>query len=295
MQTPNLRHQLERGELIVAPGVFDMMSVLVANRVGFDAVYASGYWLTASYLGLPDAGLATYTDMLNRVSAVCEHAQSPVIADADTGYGGLLNVRHTVRGFERAGVAAIQIEDQEFPKQCGHVGTRRVIPTPDMVDKIHLALDTRTDDNMLLIARTDARSGLGFEEALERGSAYAEAGADIVFLEALDSESEMQLACQQVDAWMMANMAEGGATPMLNASTLQRLGYNLAIFPAISALSAMAAVEQALHDLKVKGAGAGTGQARFNFEDMCDLLGFDEVRAFESKWVARGAYDSTEK
>ncbi len=143
MADPRLKQKLNAGEFILAPGVFDMMSTLLAQRVGFDAVYASGFWLTASYLGIPDAGLATYTDMVGRVKAFASQAAAPLIADGDTGYGGLLNVRHTIRGYEEAGASAIQLEDQEFPKKCGHTPGRRVIPMEDMVKKIRVAAQSR--------------------------------------------------------------------------------------------------------------------------------------------------------
>jgi 2-methylisocitrate lyase-like PEP mutase family enzyme len=192
MADARLRQMLEQRRFVVAPGVFDMISAMLAERVGFDAVYASGYWLTASYLGIPDAGIATYTNMLDRVSKVVEKSTVPVIADADTGFGGLLNVRHTVIGYEKAGVSAIQIEDQEFPKKCGHTPYRRVVPIAEMVAKIQVAVDARQDPDMLVIARTDARTGYGYDEALRRGQAYAEAGADIVFVESLQSIEEMR-------------------------------------------------------------------------------------------------------
>ena len=172
MADSRLRDKLRRREFFVAPGVFDAISTVLAARIGFEAVYASGYWLTASYLGLPDAGLATYTDMLDRVSMVVRKSSAPVIADADTGFGGLLNVHHTVRGYEGAGVAAIQIEDQEFPKKCGHTPYRRVIPVEDMVSKIRVAVQARSTPDFLVIARTDARTGNGLAEAIDRGRAF---------------------------------------------------------------------------------------------------------------------------
>ena len=249
MADPRLKAKITRGEFIVAPGVFDMMSTLLAERVGFDAVYASGFWLTASYLGIPDAGIATYTDMLARIRLVVEKSSVPVIADADTGFGGLLNVHHTVRGYEAAGVSAIQIEDQEFPKKCGHTPYRRVVPVEDMVAKVRVAVDARSDPDMLVIARTDARTGFGFDEAVKRGRAYAAAGADIVFVESLQSEDEMRRACAAIDKPMMANMSDGGKTPIRPAAELRAFGYSLAIFPAMAALAANAAVEKALRNL----------------------------------------------
>jgi 2-methylisocitrate lyase-like PEP mutase family enzyme len=284
MADPRLRQKLERREFIVAPGVFDMMSTMLVQRVGFDAVYASGYWLTASHLGIPDAGLATYTEMLGRISKVVEKSDVPVIADADTGFGGLLNVHHTVLGYERAGVSAIQIEDQEFPKKCGHTPYRRVIPMEDMVAKVKVAVDARSSRDFLVIARTDARGGHGFDEAVRRGVAYAEAGADIVFVEALHSEDEMRKACAAIGAPMMANMSDGGKTPIRPARQLEEFGYALAIFPAMNALAACAAMEHALRNLKASGTSLASDVPLFGFDDFCRMVGFEEVWAFEEKW-----------
>ena len=261
-----------------------MISAMLAERVGFDAVYASGYWLTASYLGIPDAGIATYTDMLNRVSRVVDKSTAPVIADADTGFGGLLNVHHTVRGYERAGVSAIQIEDQEFPKKCGHTPYRRVIALEDMVAKVRVAVDARTDPDLLIIARTDARSGLGFDEAVRRGQAYSEAGADVVFVESLQSEEEMRRACAAIRRPMMANMSDGGKTPIRPAQQLKDLGYSLAIWPAMAALSASAAIEKAMQNLKLNGTSLAADVPLFSFDEFCRMVGFGDVWAFEEKW-----------
>jgi 2-methylisocitrate lyase-like PEP mutase family enzyme len=284
MADPRLRQKLERKEFIVAPGVFDMMSTMLAVRVGFDAIYASGYWLTASYLGIPDAGIATYTDMLARITKVVEKSNVPVIADADTGFGGLLNVHHTVKGYERVGVSAIQIEDQEFPKKCGHTPYRRVIPIEDMVAKIKVAVDARSSRDFLVIARTDARGGHGFDEAVRRGHAYAEAGADIVFVESLHSEDEMRQACAAIKAPMIANMSDGGKTPIRSAQELAGLGYQLAIFPAMNALAACAAMEKALRNLKTNGTSLASDVPLFGFDDFCRMVGFEDVWAFEEKW-----------
>jgi len=284
MADPRLKQKILRNEFIVAPGVFDMISTMLAERVGFDAVYASGYWLTASYLGIPDAGIATYTDMLARVAKVVEKSKAPVIADADTGFGGLLNVHHTVRGYERAGVSAIQIEDQEFPKKCGHTPYRRVIPLADMVAKVRVAVEARSDPNFLVIARTDARTGYGFDEAVARGKAYAEAGADLVFVESLKSEDEMRAACAAIKAPMMANMADGGHTPIRPASELKSLGFSLAIFPAMAALAASAAIEKSLRHLKSSGTSLSPEVPLFDFDAFCRMVGFEDVWAFEERW-----------
>jgi len=172
MARTTLRQLIAAGDLIVAPGVFEMFSAKLADRLGFKALYMTGYGISVSHLGLPDAGLATFTDMVGRARTIAEGTTTPLIADADTGYGGLLNVRHTVRGYEAAGVQAIQIEDQETPKKCGHTPNRQVIAAADMVRKIEVAVAARRSDNTLIIARTDARAGLGLDEAIERARAY---------------------------------------------------------------------------------------------------------------------------
>jgi 2-methylisocitrate lyase-like PEP mutase family enzyme len=286
MGRPELGAALRAGEFVVAPGIHDMIAAVLSNKVGFDFVYASGFWLTASAYGLPDAGIATYTQMLDRVSTLTRIVRAGVIADADTGYGGLLNVHHTVLGYEAAGVAAIQIEDQEFPKKCGHTPNKRVVPVEDMVEKVKVACAARANpDAMLVIARTDARQPEGFESAVRRGLAYADAGADIVFLEALESEAEMREACARIRKPMMANMADGGKSPIRSKSELAAIGYALAIFPSITGLAAAAATENALQILKTEGTSVSPKLPLFNFREFTSLIGFEEVWAFERRWA----------
>jgi 2-methylisocitrate lyase-like PEP mutase family enzyme len=262
-----------------------MIAAVIADRVGFDVVYGSGYWLTASCYGLPDAGIATFTQMLDRMATLARTSRAAVIADADTGYGGLLNVHHTVRGYEQAGVSAIQIEDQEFPKKCGHTPYKRLVAQQDMEEKIRVACAARHDElNTLIIARTDARQSEGFDGALRRAEAYRHAGADIIFVEALTSEEEMRAACARIDAPMMANMADGGLTPVLPAKTLAEIGYAFAIYPSMTSLVAAAAMETALRRLKEDGLSQTEDLAMFDFKAFCSLIGFDDVWAFERKW-----------
>ena len=286
MSDSRLRDMLDRGDFILAPGLHDMMAGVIANKVGFDVVYATGYWLTASAYGLPDAGIATYSQMLDRVSTLARTVDAAVIADADTGYGGLLNVHHTVRGYEEAGISGIQIEDQEFPKKCGHTPMRRVIPKQDMATKIQVACEARRDPvNTLIIARTDARQAEGFEAAVARGQAYAQAGADAVFLEALESEAEMREACSRIDCPLMANMSDGGNTPIRSREELIDIGYRLAIFPATTALASAAATERSLLALRENGTSQVGGAELFDFQEFCRLIGFEEVWDFERRWA----------
>ena len=284
MPDPTLKQRLQRKEFILAPGVYDLISALVADGMGFPALYMTGYGTVASYLGLPDAGLATYTDMLARASAIVERIKTPLIADADTGYGGLLNVRHTVRGYERAGVTAVQIEDQHFPKKCGHTKNRRVIPKSEMVDKIKVAVDSRHSPDLLLIARTDARTAHGLEEALERGHAYAEAGADILFIESPETEEELARIGASFSIPVLANMVDGGRTPILKADQLQALGFSLAIHPGLGFLAAGGVLREVYTYLKRTGTSTGHGLPFYPFEEFNKLIGFEDIWAFEEKY-----------
>ena len=286
MANPILRNKLAQRDFFVVPGLQDMVATAVANKVGFDIVYGSGYWLTASSLGLPDAGLASYTQMLDRMATLVQSSNAAVIADADTGYGGLLNVAHTVRGYEKAGVTAIQLEDQEFPKKCGHTPYKRCVPVEDMADKIRVAAATRHDkDNFLIIARTDARASDGVDAALRRLEAYDEAGADILFFEAPQSEDEMRTACAAFKKPMLANMADGGKTPILPAARLAEIGYAFAIYPSMTSLVAAAAMERALRALKEQGSSQLPDLPMFDFMEFCKLIGFQDVWDFEKRWA----------
>jgi len=281
---PTLREILAsrpKDKVIAAPGVYDMISLRVAERVGFDALYMTGYGTVASHLGLPDAGLASYADMVGRVEAMARAAKSPLIADGDTGYGGLLNVRHTVRGYERAGAAAIQLEDQEFPKKCGHTPDRRVIPAADMVRKIGVALESRSSEEFLVIPRTDARTSQGLDEAIRRGRLYAEAGADLLFIESPENEAEMATIGRELgDRLLVANMVEGGRTPVLSSERLADLGYALAIYPVAGLLAATAAVNAVYAQIRNTGSSLGASVPLYSFAEMNLLMGFDEVWRF---------------
>jgi 2,3-dimethylmalate lyase len=283
----NLRAQLNSSKLVVAPGIYDMISARVADHIGFDALYMTGYGVAASHLGLPDAGLATYSDVLSRVAVMADGVRAPLIADADTGYGGLLNVAHTVRGYEKAGAAAIQLEDQEFPKKCGHESGKRCIPAEEMITKIRVAVEARTDPDFVIIARTDARAQFGIDEAIARGRAYGEAGADVIFVEAPETVAEMERINAAIVKPTMVNLVEGGKTPVLPAVELARLGFSLAIFPAAAFLAATAAFDNIYRAIKDSGIATATGSAIYPFYDMGRLMGFDEVRAFERRYAGK--------
>jgi 2,3-dimethylmalate lyase len=242
----------------------------------------TGYGTVASHLGLPDAGLASYADMVGRVEAMARMSKTPLIADGDTGYGGLLNVRHAVRGYERAGAAAIQLEDQEFPKKCGHTPGRRVVSADDMVRKIAVAAEARTSPDFLIIARTDARSSLGLAEAIRRARAYAKAGADMLFVESPQSEAEMEEIGRELgDMPLVANMVEGGRTPVLHPARLAEIGYALAIYPVAGLLSAAAALNTVYAHIRETGSSLGSPAPLYPFAEMNRLMGFEDVWAFD--------------
>ena len=278
--------RLSKPGLIVAPGVYEMVSLRLADRMNFDALYMTGYGTVASLLGLPDAGLATYTEMVGRVTAMAGMAKTPLIADGDTGYGGLLNVRHTIRGYEAAGAVAIQLEDQEFPKKCGHTPGRRVIPLDDMVKKIEVAVATRTDPHFKIIARTDARTTLGLDEALRRGEAYARAGADILFIESPETQEEMQQIGKTFPNHpLIANMVEKGRTPVLSKAEIEQLGYKIAIFPVTSLLASVQAMTQVYEHFKDSGSSINNRVDLYDFGDLSKLMGFEDVWEFEKRFV----------
>ncbi len=285
---PSLKERLQQPGLLVAPGVYDMVSLRLADSFGFGALYMTGYGTVASHLGLPDAGIATYSDMVGRVTAMAGMARTPLIADADTGYGGLLNLRHTVRGYEAAGAAALQIEDQEFPKKCGHTPGRRVISLDDMVQKIRVAVESRTSPDFLIIARTDARTSLGLDEALRRGEAYARAGADILFVESPESEDEMRAIGKlgrELGLPMVANMVERGRTPVLSQAELEALGYKIAIFPVTALLASVQAMANVYQQFKQTGSSAGGTQPLYDFGELTKLMGFEDVWEFDKRYA----------
>ena len=278
-----LRDGLAADRLVTAPGVYDLISARLADAQLPAALYMTGYGTVASHLGVPDAGVATYRDMVDRVRQIAQHTRAPLIADGDTGYGGLLNVQHTVRGYEQAGAAAIQLEDQEFPKKCGHTPGRRVVPAAEMAKKVRVAAESRDDPNFLIIARTDARTPHGLDEALRRIAVYAEAGADVLFLESPQSEAEMVRIGREATKPLVANMVEGGHTPILPAARLREIGYRLALFPATGFLAAAAALERVYADLVATGSSAGHGHDVYNFDAFGRLMGFEAVWAFDRR------------
>jgi 2,3-dimethylmalate lyase len=280
----SLRARLHQDGILVAPGCFDMISGKLVEEAGFEAVYLSGNGHTASHLGLPDAGYATLTEMVTRVHNLARSVRIPVIADADTGYGNALNARLTVREYEQAGAAALHIEDQVSPKKCGHTLGREVIGAEEMAVKIEAAVDARRSDDFLIIARCDARTALGLDEAIRRGQLYAKAGADMVFVESPESEEEFRRVAESIDAPVMANMVESGRSPLLSAQHLEQLGFKLVIFPATAWLAAVHAIRDVLATLKQDGTSAAHHDRMATLDDYHRLMGFPEVYELEERF-----------
>jgi 2-methylisocitrate lyase-like PEP mutase family enzyme len=274
-----LRDLLDSRRLIVAPGVFDGISAQLARRTGHVAAYLTGAGVAASGFGLPDIGLVTQTEMTERArTMVTALGDVPLIADADTGYGAPLNVVRTVRQYEGAGVAAIQLEDQEFPKRCGHLPDKRVVDATVFEQTLFAALDARNDDNMLVVARTDARAPLGLDTAIDRANRYAQAGADIIFVEAPQGVDEIERIAREVDAPLLINLVLGGMTPLESSDRLEELGYAIAIHPSNPLARATFAILEGLCELTGADAGdylAGTPADFFNLVGMAEWNDLD--------------------
>jgi carboxyvinyl-carboxyphosphonate phosphorylmutase len=281
-----LRERLAAPGIVVAPGAYDGFSARLIERAGFEAVYMTGAGSAASVLGQPDLGLMTLTEMATRAAQVAGCVSLPVIADADTGYGNVLNVVRTVREYARAGVAGLHIEDQVAPKKCGHIAGKQVIPTAEFCDKIRAAAEYRPDPDLVIIARTDARAVTGLDDAIERGNRAAEAGADMVFVEAPQSLEELGRVAREVKAPLLANMVPGGRTPAVKFSELQRLGFRLAIYPAVCMSAAITAMETALGRLRETETDWHDG-AVLSPMDIFRRVGFDWWHGIEERFAPR--------
>jgi len=279
-----LRERLKEDRILIAPGAHDVLTAKIIEKVGFEAVYMTGYGTSASMLGKPDVGLLTLTEMARRASNIVEAVNIPVIADADTGYGNAVNVMRTVREYEKAGVACIQLEDQVAPKKCGHMLGREIISAEEMVGKIKAACDARRGDT-LIMARTDARTNYGIEEALERGRLYEEAGADILFIESVETIEEMKMVTSSFNVPVLANMLEHGRTPLLSRDELEEIGYDLAIFCVASTYVAAKAVMDLMIHLKETGRTNDYMDKMITFEEFNRLIGLPEIREIEKKYA----------
>ena len=265
---------------LLLPGVYDALSARLAQAAGFEAIYVTGAGLANSRLGVPDIGLTSVDQLADHVAAISDAVEVPLVVDGDTGFGNAINVRHTVRKLERAGASAIQFEDQIFPKKCGHFAGKAIVPLDEMAGKLQSALDSRRSDDTLIIARTDARATNGPEAAVERANRFVEIGADIIFIEAPTSIEELRLFAEQVDAPLVANMVEGGSTPIVPLDELGELGYSVVLYANAALRSAQRAVTRAYAELKSEGISTALLDDMATWQERQDAVGkpfFDEL------------------
>ena len=277
-----LKSLLAEPGAIIAPGCYDGLSARLVHANGFKAAYMTGFGSSASILGKPDYGLLTMTEMVNHGRNLANSIDIPLIADADTGYGNPINVVRTVEEYETAGVAAIHIEDQVFPKRCGHMDGKTVIPMAEHVAKIRAAVDARKD--MLIIARTDARAPLGLDEAIRRANAYHNAGADIIFVDAPQSMEELKIIPKEVKAPLLINMTEGGKTPIVPVSELEEMGYKIVIYPCLTVFAAHKSMNFVLEALKKEGSTDSVSSLLEDFGPYNQSLGLDDLQSLEKKY-----------
>jgi 2-methylisocitrate lyase-like PEP mutase family enzyme len=268
-----MKARLAQPRLLLAPGVYDALSALIAEQAGFEALYLSGASIAYTRLGRSDVGLTTFSEVEDTLARITERVALPVIVDADTGFGNALNVQRTVRGFERAGAAMVQLEDQTFPKRCGHLDGKAVVPTAEMVGKLHAALDARR--RTLVMARTDALAVEGLEAAFDRAEAYLEAGVDALFIEALRTPEQMDAACRRLAQRvpLLANMVEGGKTPVQGAAELEARGFRIAIFPGGTARAVAQLLQGYYASLKAHGSTGPWRDRMLDFEGLNDVIG----------------------
>jgi 2,3-dimethylmalate lyase len=283
-KTSLLKQLIVDKEILVMPGAFDALSARIVEQAGFKATTLGGYPTSAVRLARPDVSLLTLTEMVDHTRYICDAIDIPFLVDGDTGHGNVTNVIRTVRQFEKAGAAGLFIEDQVFPKRCGHMEGKQVIPVDEMIVKLKAAVDARTDQDFVIMARTDALAVYGIDEAIERGNRYREAGADLIFIEAPPSVEEMRRINREVDAPTNANMVEGGKTPMMSAKELEEIGYAVATFP-LSALYAMAwAVRWVMRELSSTGTTKGCFERMTLFNEFNQLVGLQEIRDMEAHY-----------
>ena len=282
-RTTRFRRLVEAKEILVLPGAYDALTARIVEQAGFQAVSAGGYTATASLLGQPDTGQLGMSEMADFYARMCDATALPVFADADTGYGNVTNVARTVRAYERAGVGGLFIEDQVAPKRCGHMAGKAVIPAEEMVAKIKAALDARLDQDLVIMARTDALAVNGIDDAIARGRLYREAGADMIFVEAPRSVADMRRICREIDAPTMANNIEGGLTPFLPAPELEKIGYSMVAFVLGVTYAIAHATRELMMSLKRDGTTAAYRKRMFSFDEFNALVGLDALRSKEAE------------
>jgi carboxyvinyl-carboxyphosphonate phosphorylmutase len=284
-KTTRLRELIVAPEILVMPGAHDSLVARIIEQAGFEAVTLGGYPATANLLGKPDVSLLTMTEMVEYTRRICEAVDIPVFTDGDTGYGNVTNVFRTVKEMERAGAAGMFIEDQVFPKRCGHMEGKQVIPAEEMVAKIRAALDARTDPDFVIMARTDALAVHGIEEAIRRGNLYREMGADLIFVEAPQTIGDMKRINREIDAPTLANNVEGGKSPLLTAKELESIGYNVVVFPIASTYCIAKAVADLMRELKEKGTTESFLDRMITFTSFNELVGLPDIRKKEEGYL----------
>ena len=291
MTETTLRARLARPPILLAPGVYDPLTALIAEQTGFEALYVSGAAIAYTRLGRPDVGLVSMSEVVETVALIRDRVRAHLVVDADTGYGNALNVERAVRLLERAGANAIQIEDQDFPKRCGHLDDKVLIPAAEMAGKIKAAIDARTSSETVIIARTDAVAVEGFERALARAALYREAGADMLFIEAPRQRDELgRIGTLGKATPLMANMVEGGKTPMLTASELEKLGFAFVIFPGAIVRALAKAAEEFYGSLKAHGSTEPFRPRMFDFNALNRLIGTPDMLARGKQYETTAAY-----
>lgn len=284
--TSSLREQLEdKTKIIVLPGVFDALSARIAEQVGFDAMFQTGYGSSAALLGMPDFGFLNAGETVDNARRIIRAVKVPVLVDADTGYGNPLNVWRLVQDLESLGAAGIFLEDQIWPKRCGHMIGKDVIPKDEYLPKLKAAVEARKSKDFVIVARTDARAPIGLDEAIERGKAYKKVGADVIFVEAPRSTGELKKVAEEIDAPLVANMIEDGVTPTLSAQELLNLGYRMAVFPLSALYSATYAMRQVLTELKKTGATRVTRKMMVTFKDFNRFVDLDKYMNLEKRYT----------
>ena len=286
MNRSSFKQRLAQEQVLLAPGVYDALSALVAEQAGFEALYLSGASIAYTALGRSDVGLTTYSEVVETLARITERVTLPVIVDADTGFGNALNVMRTVKGFERAGASMIQLEDQTFPKRCGHLDGKSVVPVQEMVGKLKAALDARTNADTLILARTDALAVEGLDAALERAERYLECGVDALFVEALRTPEQMDAACTRFSHRipMLANMVEGGKTPVQNAKELQTRGFRIVIFPGGTARAVAHTLQGYYASLHQHQTTAPWQAQMLDFNGLNDVIGTAELMALGERY-----------
>lgn len=283
--TTKLRQMLQEPGIVAAPGAYDCLTARLIQQAGFPAVYMTGAGTSVAKLGYPDLALATASEMIANAAEIAAAVEVPVIADADTGYGSILNVQRTIRQYERAGVAAVHIEDQEFPKRCGHLDNKRVIPTADMAQKIRAAVDARTDQDFVLIVRTDALAGTGWDDTMRRCEEYINAGADALFIEALRTPEEAEQVARTFNLPLLYNFVETGKSPLIPVQELERLGFKLVIFPVSALLTVSKVVANLMRELRQRGTTAHLMDNMVRLEECFEIVGLSEMLAQDARYA----------